>query len=237
MGGVAAYVLPVILIGMVVLIFFKNKTKVAKDNENPFSVQELLDFHEIRSGMIHRKDNTYVKIIEVGTINYFMLSETEQENVEAAFRGMISTLTFPTQYFVQTKLLDISVLIENMERDVKAIPLENETLRNFGFERINYLKRLTSIRKPMIRTPYLVYTVKEGNYEKAVSEIKYRQGIIIDRLARIGLSGRGLNDQELAELLYTNYNKDRALNVPIKNLTDKSFYIKKEGESYSEENY
>lgn len=62
-------------------------------------------------------------------MNFPLLSAAEQEQVEASFRSLIASLTFPVQFFVQTRRLDISRQIDEVKARSSQIP---EAMRDYS---------------------------------------------------------------------------------------------------------
>ena len=65
-------------------IFQNKKSEEISYYEN--STQKWLPISEFRDGIVIMKDGRYVKVIEVLPVNFYLKSETEQQNTTADFR-------------------------------------------------------------------------------------------------------------------------------------------------------
>ncbi len=63
----------------------------------------MLQFAEIRDGIIIMNDGSYRSVIMVKSINLDLMSQGEQEAVEYSYQGFINSLYFPVQIFVSFK--------------------------------------------------------------------------------------------------------------------------------------
>ena len=212
----------IFLIGAIGFIFIRYKEKLSPEKEEFLAAQDLMDIKEVNGEIAITKKNRYVKIIQIGSINYFLLSDEERAAVDTSFGSLLFGLTFPVQFYVQTRLLDLSSTIESLKEDAEDIP---EEMQDYGHAMIDYLSRWISMRKVMIRTPYVVFAATSKDADEAQNELQHRQQLIIDGLTRCGLSARVLRDQEMVDLWYGIYNKDRALIAPIKNV-ETPLYVK-----------
>lgn len=86
---------------------------ITRTGENINSIYKFMEFDEIVDNMISRKNNKqYVMVIECKGINYDLLSDEEKQAVEVGFIGMLNTLRFPIQLYVQTRTLNLTDMIK-----------------------------------------------------------------------------------------------------------------------------
>ena len=86
---------------------------ITRTGENINSIYKFMEFDEIVDSMISRKNNKqYVMVIECKGINYDLLSDEEKQAVEVGFIGMLNTLRFPIQLYVQTRTLNLTDMIK-----------------------------------------------------------------------------------------------------------------------------
>lgn len=83
---------------------------------NPNSTQNMLQFAEIRDGIIIMNDGSFRSIIMVKSINFDLMSQNEQEAVEYNYQGFLNSLYFPIQIFVRSAKVDITPYIERLEK-------------------------------------------------------------------------------------------------------------------------
>lgn len=212
-----------IIVGLTVM-FVRYRKGASGSEEEPLTMQDLLGLESIRNGMITLKDGRHCRIIAVGSINYSMESEEDAERIDAIFGSMLASLNFPTQFYTQTRLLDLSNVVVDLEADIKRTPFEK--LQYYGIELKRCLQDWINIRSVMLRRSYVVVICDTQNYSRARQELDLRQQTVIEGLSRIGLATKPLNDREIADLYYAIYNtKTRALVAPLRGAVNDSLYV------------
>lgn len=83
---------------------------------NPNSTQNTLQIAEIRDGIVIMNDGTYRSVIMVKSINFDLMSPSEQEAVEYAFQGFLNSLYFPIQIFIRSQKVDIGPYIDRLDK-------------------------------------------------------------------------------------------------------------------------
>ncbi len=83
---------------------------------NPNSTQNTLLIAEIRDGIVIMNDGTYRSVIMAKSINFDLMSKSEQESVEYAYQGFLNSLYFPVQIFLRSQKVDIGPYIERLDK-------------------------------------------------------------------------------------------------------------------------
>lgn len=83
---------------------------------NPNSTQNTLQIAEIRDGLVIMNDGTYRSIVMAKSINFDLMSQSEQESVEYAYQGFLNSLYFPVQIFIRSQKVDLQPYIERLDR-------------------------------------------------------------------------------------------------------------------------
>jgi hypothetical protein len=136
---------------------------------NPNSTQNTLQIAEIRDGIVIMGDGTYRSVIMVKSINFDLMSPSEQEAVEYAYQGFLNSLYFPVQIFIRSQKVDIAPYIDRLdkirtEHDNMLLALLMEDYINY----IDVLARSTNImdKKFYIVVPYASSPLAEKQLEK-----------------------------------------------------------------------
>lgn len=214
-----------VAIGVVGWLIFKELKKSemkfsGSKNATTKSVQEELGFKDIRSGIIDLGNHCYRLVCEVGAINYRLRSETEQETIELRFNQFVTSLSWPIQIYIQSRKLDNTDLVNNERLLVEQTISEFPQLKDYAEKHLDNLTDLPKfigtniIKKNYIIIPYdgvgaLEKLTDEEKYEEAIRELSNRMSTIMDGLKRIGIICRPLDSLQLAELLFTTFNRDR----------------------------
>jgi hypothetical protein len=90
--------------------------KPAGPRTNPNSTQNMLQFAEIRDGIIIMHDGTFRSVVMVKSINFDLMSQSEQESVEYSFQGFLNSLYFPIQIFIRSQKIDLRPYLERLEK-------------------------------------------------------------------------------------------------------------------------
>ena len=83
---------------------------------NPNSTQNTLQIAEIRDGIVIMNDGTFRSVIMVKSINFDLMSQSEQEAVEYNFQGFLNSLYFPVQIFIRSQKVDLQPYIEKLDK-------------------------------------------------------------------------------------------------------------------------
>lgn len=141
---------------------------------NPNSTQNTLQIAEIRDGIVIMNDGTFRSVIMVKSINFDLMSPSEQEAVEYSYQGFLNSLYFPVQIFLRSSKVDIGPYIERLdkirtEHDNMLLALLMEDYINY----IDVLARSTNImdKKFYIVVPYASSPAAEKQFETSKSFI------------------------------------------------------------------
>ena len=61
----------------------------------------------------------YRLVIECSSTNYNLKTDTEREMIELSFQKLLNSLTFPITIFIQTKVLDNTKILSQMEEETE----------------------------------------------------------------------------------------------------------------------
>lgn len=214
MGSLVFPIIGLCFIVATLVMFYKLKQSVAPDRlSDATTVQDFIGIEDIRDGVIclarpnGSSEAEYRAVIEVTPINYELFSDREQNTVEDAFAGFLASLSFPVQFYIQTRLLEMHDRIDHLRR--LASGLEG-ALRDYAEGLADHLENLMALRSIMVKKTYVIIPAKADDFAEAKVELERRADIVIAGLARCGLQSRRLGSAEVAEMLYIFFNKERA---------------------------
>ncbi len=191
--------------------------------KGPPRAQDFLDFLDIQDGLLILPGGRYRAVIEVvGTVNFGLLSEAEQEQVEASFRALLSSLSFPVQMFVQTRLLDLGEQISAVQRNVDHLP---ESMRDYARAFAEHLAGWMKSRAILTRRNYIVIPYDgPGDFDTARREIQRRVEVVESEVKR-WLGSVRLDTERLTDVLYVAFNKSRAVSARVSDAASHGFLI------------
>ena len=177
---------------------------------SPGSAREFLGLEELRYGLARFRGGRYVAVAEVpASVNYLLMSGPEQDRVEAAFGALLNSLSFPVQFYTQSRAPDLGDWLSQLADRVRSL---DDPLRDYGQLVLSHLSEWAGRRGVMVRRNFVVVPVWASSFEEAEREVSRRLEVIAQGLRRIGrLELRRLSTTELGELLYVALNKERAL--------------------------
>lgn len=154
-------------------------------------------------------------VLEVGSVNFGLQGETEQEATIASFAAFLNSLSFPIQVLIRALPIDVEGYLGDLERRALGLP---EGLADLARDHVAYLRRLARSRTLLERRFYLVVPAQDGMLrprgwpfarrtaaptdEAARKQLTFRCDEIERQLGRIGLAVRRLTSVELAQLFY-----------------------------------
>ena len=87
-----------------------------KDPINPNSTQNHLKIAEIRDGVVIMEDGSFRAVIMARSINFDLMSMSEQEAVEYAYQSFLNSLYYPVQIFVRSQRIDMGDYIAKLDK-------------------------------------------------------------------------------------------------------------------------
>jgi len=200
------------------------------------STQVFVEIEDVKDDVVLLKDFSAALVIEVGAVNFSLLSQEEQTSTIYAYAGFLNSLSFPTQILILSKKMDISSYLEYLEERIKkqGAELMKNRLRSYQ----EFIK--TIVKKNSVLEKRFFFVIPFSPLEMGVSGVN-TQGLnkeyVISRaktslypkrdhlmrlLSKIGLRATILQKQELVELFYNLYNPSQTGRrlAPIDSYTD-----------------
>lgn len=168
----------------------------------------------------------YRAVLEVGSLNFGLHGEAEQEMVVASFAACLNGLTFPIQIMVRVLPIDMECYLDDLQQRARHV---SDTLGDLAHDHVTFLQRLARNRTLLERRFYLVIPAQTDSDQPqhrwkpalhrkhanaAVDAIRrqltFRCEEIERQLARCGLAARRLTSAELVQLFYACWCPDLA---------------------------
>lgn len=190
----------------------KEKANLKKKRKN---IKTIWGIGEIKDGIL-TVNNKHSIIIELGSIEYRLLNDVEQNNIDNSLIKIAKTFTNQTQFFSTIEKIDTTEKIETIRTNIEK--QKNRNIKEYGKSIIEYLENIMQEDNLYVRKNYLIITSNES-YEKAEREIKEYYEDLRYSLSNIKVTTRLLSDIEIIELIYRelNRNSNEQLRNIIKN--------------------
>ena len=209
------------------------KTTKRKKPTRPAS-QAHLPIAEIKENTVVMRDGTLRAVLMVGSINFALKSEDEQNALISSYVGFLNSIDFPLQIVSQSRKLQMKPYLEQLFQLEKQ--QANELLRIQIADYRAFVQELVEIGQIMTKrfyvvVPYDPLSNKKKSFWARFQEVlkpaltvrlkderfRERRADLDSRLRQVsgGLEGMGLNvveldTQALIELFYATYNPDIA---------------------------
>jgi hypothetical protein len=206
------------------------QSKRLAKNKIEQSTQVYLDISEIKNDAVILKDGSLRAVIMASSINFALKSEDEQKALVGSYVSFLNYLNFPVQIVVQSRQLDISKYLKNLdeaERDLtndllkkqlsnyksyisEMIELGNIMTKRFfiviPYSPIEDKKRSFFARLGSVFTPAQVIKLNQTKFEKYLGELNQRVNHVSMNITSMGITTVQLDTQGLIELYYNVYN-------------------------------
>lgn len=200
------------------------------------STQSFIEIEEIKDDVVLMKDFSASIVIEVGAVNFWLLSTEEQISMIYAYSGLLNSLSFPVQVLILSKKMDVSMYLDYLDGKINIQSNDLLKSRISGYKEFikNIVKKNTVLEKrfffviPFSPLELGIAGASPGSLNKdyvisrAKTSLYPKRDHLLRLLAKIGLKASILQSQQLTELYYNLYNPSstgRRL-APVESYTD-----------------
>jgi hypothetical protein len=147
-------------------------------HSNPNSTQNTLQIAEIRDGVVIMSDGSYRSVVMAKSINFDLMSQSEQESVEYAYQSFLNSLYFPIQIFIRSQKVDLQPYIEKLDKI--RTEHDNMLLALLMDDYIGYIDALSQQTNIMDKNFYVVVPYfPHADVQKALDQSKnFFSGVI-----------------------------------------------------------
>jgi hypothetical protein len=209
------------------------------------STQSFTDVYDVLGDTLILKDGSISEILQIGTMNFGLLAEDEQDAAIYAYASILNSLNFPVQIVIRSQAKDITNYLNSLvaaEEEATTVKRKQQIARYRHFIQNlvsegnildkNFYVVLTANREELgfIDTgsfmPWQKPTFNLDDYDKnnIVSRAKNildpKRDHLVNQFGRLGLAATQLNTQEIVKLFYTSYNSDSAEGVEVINASE-----------------
>lgn len=203
---------------------YKEKNKDTKEKTSKKKTKkQLADILQLKiKDNIICLGNRYSSIIRLGSIDYNMLSTSEQDSIENILIQTALSIDYPIQFFTTTEFIDTS----NVIKLIKQNKPKNVYIENYQNYLTNYLENLMENKTVSVVKNYAIISY-DGIYENAIDELNRNTLSFKSSLLRAKISCEILNKNELYNLIYRELNKNSHLKIDTLMEGGKNLYVGK----------
>jgi type IV secretory pathway VirB4 component len=178
---------------------------------------EQIELRTISDDCICTKDQTYLAVMKISSINFELKSEAEQDAIIDSYRWFLNALPCPIQIIIRTRQLDLDDYVASLKNDADQ---ENEALYRESIENYyDFVSSLVESKKILTKAFYVVVlpSVLPGKDDEATTKEQLRLScdVVTKALSRLGMQSKRLNTLELIDFFYSFYSPEKAKIQPI----------------------
>ncbi|QQS44518.1 hypothetical protein IPM65_02880 [Candidatus Roizmanbacteria bacterium] len=195
-------------------------TKTKPTSPKKSTTQDFIEIEDIKDDIVLMKDFSAATIIEVGAVNFWLLSAEDQMSMIYTYGSLLNSLSFPVEIVIISKMMNIASYIEYLQAKIEN--QKNEVIRTRLEDYREFIKMV--VKKNTVMEKRFFFSVPFNPLEMGVTGMKaqkYGREYILNRaktslypkrdhllrlLAKVGLKPTVLQKQELTELFYNLYN-------------------------------
>lgn len=205
------------------------------------STQKFIDIFEITNDLLVLNNGSISEIIQVGTINFGLLSEEEQDSAIFAYASILNSLNFPIQIVIKTQTKDITNYLNHLTEAEEKAKNPNHKAQIARYR--EFVKDWVKSSNVLDKRFFVVVTASADELglmtskgffntntslnldhyelnpiiEKAKNILDPKRDHLISQFARLGLGARQITTQEITKLFYNSYNPDSSEGVELIN--------------------
>lgn len=171
------------------------------------TLKDIFDILDIQNGVVYLTKNRYSAVLKLGAVNFYLLSEADQQQIESALMAMATGLNFNLQFFSTTEVVDTTGAIELLS--VCRAKEKSEVRANYADALLDYLTDLMARRMVLAKNTYAVVTVQDPDQKKALAKLSYCCTQLVRALDTAKVTAMLLSSEEVVNLLYRTLNRRR----------------------------
>lgn len=105
------------------------------------------------SGIILLKNQSFIKILKVISINFSLKTDFEKETILNSYKILLKTCNFPFQIVIQSTKEDLSKQEKEIQQKNEE---EKENIKKYAENYLNYLRKLNNLKKSSRKNFYII---------------------------------------------------------------------------------
>lgn len=197
------------------------------------TTQQHLSIKDIKEDILILKNGGGALVIQVGAVNFGLLSQREQMAIIGSFAQMLNSLSFSIQIVTHSERLNISSYLTLLDKAQKmqTNPLLSKLMSNYRqfiqstIKENDVLDKKFYVIIPLFSLELGLTATKGALQQKIKTTLLPRRDQVIRQLSRVGLQATQLTGRELLELFYSIYNGEHFQNVQPPAISSKQLEV------------
>ncbi len=186
------------------------------------STQKFIEISDIIGDVVFFKNGDACSLIETSSVNFFLLSQDEQNARIYGYMSLINSLSFSLQILIISRKVDMTAYITMLGDRIQQVT--NPRVREHLSQYRAFIQELVSEGQILDKKLYVVVplsrlelgasnakgvSTKNNSYvAKATEALNSKRNLVADQIIRMGLAARILPREELIKLYYELYNNE-----------------------------
>lgn len=183
---------------------------------------DFIPFKDITENILDLGNYSFRTILECSSINYSLLSETEQNTEDMLFNNCLNSISFPFEIYIQTREIDMNTKMRELSNQTEKTKKKFPQCSAYADNYLLYMKNLTNIiGNTKIKRKYFIISFNSSELkgmsslsieeiiEFSKSQLLNRSNIVASCLKACGLNVKLLDKSEICEVMYSYYHRDR----------------------------
>lgn len=200
----------VIIFTVIYLNKQKEKLKIKREKrKGKKTIKSIWNIDEINENVIVSGSKKTI-IMKIGSIDYHLLSEKEQNALELNLIEITKTIKYPLQFFSTTEFVDTTDVINQIKENSQNN--SNYKIVEYGNNIISHLSKLMENHNLLVRKNYVVLS-GYGEFEKVKYDLISSYESLRFNLLNAKIQLDLLSDMEIIELLHRELNKNSTTKI------------------------
>lgn len=192
---------------------------VFKKSKKPRSARSQIRIKSVQGNILELPSNQYRSVLEVSSINFELMSETEQDALTDIYQSFLHSLGNDIQIIVRVRELDMEKYIDEFNNRLNQS--DQAIYKKQAKQYLSFIRGLVSDNKVLSRRFFVV--ISPGSvaetYEQAKEHLQLQIDGVAKGLGKLGMQTSVLEGIELLDLFYSFYSPTQAKRQPLKEQT------------------
>lgn len=184
------------------------------------TTQDFTEIIDIIEDIVLFKGRNACSVMEISSVNFFLLSQDEQNARIYGYMSLLNSITFPLQIVILSKKIDLTNYIKILDQKIEnsknpRIADHLQMYKTFIQELIKggqLLDKKNYIVIPFSSLELGAVSVAKNNKVDFIGQIRNalisKRTTVMTQVERVGLTARVLGQEELAKLFFELFNKE-----------------------------
>lgn len=179
------------------------------------STQSFIEIEDIKNDVVFLRGRSACSVLEVSSVNFFLLSQDEQNARIYGYMSLLNSLSFAMQIVIVSKKIDLSSYIGSLEHKISTttnarVSEHLKLYKDFIQDLIKddgLLDKKTYVVIPFSSLELGPAAGKKDFATRVEEAIVTKRNNIMTQIERIGLSSRVLKEEELGRVFFELFNQ------------------------------